>query len=136
MPSTYSGAYPQSRFASRLPRKSSFCRPCLIAATAREILRVTKVHGRPKRKNFCDTVRAARPERRLLGLRHLLRLAEHFAARSLIKTRSQFGFADGFQNANRADAGDIGSVLRNVEAHAHMALCTQMINFVRLQIVE
>src|SRR5205823_7223364 len=42
-PSTYSGAYPQSRFASRLPRNNSFCRPCLIAATAREILRVTKV---------------------------------------------------------------------------------------------
>src|SRR2546425_5406965 len=36
-------AYPQSRFASRFPRNNSCCKPCLIAATAREILRVTKV---------------------------------------------------------------------------------------------
>src|SRR5258708_4224482 len=46
IPSTYSGAYPQSRFASRLPRNNSFCMPCLMAATAREILRLTKVSPR------------------------------------------------------------------------------------------
>ena len=37
---------PQSRFASKLPRNNSFCSPCLIAATARVILRVTNVSPR------------------------------------------------------------------------------------------
>ncbi|CPU64749.1 Uncharacterised protein [Mycobacteroides abscessus] len=46
MPSTYSAAYPQSRTASRLPRYRCCCRPALIAATARVILRVTNVSPR------------------------------------------------------------------------------------------
>src|SRR4030095_16099780 len=44
--STYSGAWPQSRSASRLPRYSLSCMPALIRATAREILRVTNVFPR------------------------------------------------------------------------------------------
>src|SRR2546430_8582526 len=52
----------------------------------------TIVYRRPERKNLCHAIRAARPERRLLSLRYLLRLAKHFAARCLIKTRPQSGF--------------------------------------------
>ena len=59
-----------------------------------------------------------------------------FRYSGLIKARTQSGFSDCFQNANRADAGDVGSVLRNIEAHAHVALRAQMINFVRLQFVK
>src|SRR5207247_2946730 len=63
-------------------------------------------------------------------------LAKNFAARRLIKTRTQSDFADCFQNANGPDASDIGSVLRNIEAHAHVALRAQMIDLVRLQFVK
>ena len=38
------------------------------------------VDRRPIGKRLRDTIWAARPERRLLGLRYLLRLAKHFAA--------------------------------------------------------
>src|ERR1700731_2880 len=62
------------------------------------------IHGRPIRKNFCHAIGAAWPKRRLLTLRPLLRLAEHLAARGLIKTRAQSSFANRLQNANRADS--------------------------------
>src|SRR6476659_2162528 len=74
------------------------------------------VNGRPICKNLCHAVRTPRPKWRLLSLRRLLSLAEHFAARRLIKARAQSGFADCLQNPNRADAGDVGGVLRNIEA--------------------
>src|SRR6476660_9679295 len=94
------------------------------------------VNGRPIRKNLCHAVRTPRPEWRLLSLRRLLGFAEHFAARRLIKARTQSSFADCFQDANRANTGDVGSVFRNVEAHAYVALRAKMINFVRLQFVK
>src|SRR6266480_6911380 len=94
------------------------------------------IDRRPIRKHLCHTVRTSRPERRLLVLRRLLDLTEHFAARSLKKTGTQAGFADCFQNADRAHARDVGSVLRNIEAHANVALRAQMIDLVRLQFVK
>jgi hypothetical protein len=48
-------------------------------------------------------------------LRHLLGFTEHFAAGCLKKTGTQSRFADCFQDPDRADAGDVGSVFRNVE---------------------
>src|ERR1700732_3281795 len=61
------------------------------------------IYGRPKGKNLCHAVRAARPERSLLGLRDGLRLAEHFAARGLVKPRSDFRFPDCFENPDGTD---------------------------------
>src|SRR6266446_8277004 len=90
------------------------------------------VHRRPIRKYLRYPVRTARPERRLLILRNGLRCAEHFAARSLIKPRPQSRFANGFQNPNRADAGDIRRVFRNIKADPDVALRSEMINLVRL----
>ena len=69
-------------------------------------------------------------------MRCLLRLTKHFAARCLKKPGTQTGLADCFQNADRADASNVGGVLRNVETHAHMALCAEMVDFVRLQFVK
>src|SRR5882724_1049017 len=106
------------------------------AVARTEAVTFAVVNGGPVCKHFGYAVRAAWPERRLLSLRRLLGLAEHFAARRLIKAGTQSGFADCFQNANRADASDIGSVLRNIEAHAHVALRAQMIDLVRLQFVK
>src|ERR1043166_7102677 len=76
----------------------------------------------PVGKHFRDAVGTARPERCALVLRHFAGVAEHFAAGSLIKTRPDPRFADRFQDSDRADAGDVGSVFRDIEAHAHMAL--------------
>src|SRR6188472_2605431 len=81
-------------------------------------------------------IRTPRPEWRFLSLRRFLGLAEHFAARRLIKARTQSGFADCFKDANRTDAGDVRRVLRDIEAHAHVALRAQMIDLVRLQFVK
>ncbi len=94
------------------------------------------VHRRPVSKDLRHAIRAARPERRRLDLRNLLYFAEHFAARSLVKTRADSGFANRFQNANRAQAGDVGGVLGDVEADPHMALRGEVVNFVRLQLVN
>src|SRR6266550_6364299 len=94
------------------------------------------VHRRPVGKNFGNAIGTAWPKGCSLRLRDFLRLAEHLAARCLVKTRTDSGFANRFQNANGSDAGHIGSVFRNIEAYANMALCAEMINFVRLQIIK
>src|ERR1044071_5430998 len=62
------------------------------------------IDRRPIGKNLRHAIGTAGPERRLLILRHLLRVAEHFAARSLIKTRADSGFANRFKDADRPDA--------------------------------
>jgi hypothetical protein len=50
------------------------------------------------------------------------------------KTGTQPRFADRFQDPDRADAGDVGCVFRNIEAHAHVALCAEMINLLSVSI--
>src|SRR4029434_4416771 len=85
------------------------------------------IHRCPIGENLRHTIWTARPERRLLRLRHLQHLAEHFAARSLIKTGTDAGLANRFQDSNRAEASDIRGVFRNVEADPHMALRREMV---------
>ena len=106
------------------------------AVAGAETVAFAIIDGCPIRKDLGYTIRAAGPERRLLILWYLLGLTEHFAARCLKKAGTQPRFADRFQDPNGADAGNIRCVFRNVEAHAHVALCTEMINFVRLQFVK
>ena len=50
------------------------------AVTRAKAVALAIIYRRPKGKNLCHAIRAARPERRLLGLRDRLCLAEHFAA--------------------------------------------------------
>ena len=69
-------------------------------------------------------------------MRNFLRFAKHFAARSLIKTRANSRFPNGFENPDGADTGDVGGVLGNIEADANVALRGEMINFVRFQFVK
>src|SRR5437588_8139815 len=94
------------------------------------------VHRRPIGKNLRHSIGTARPKRRAFGLRNLLRFAEHLAAGGLVKTRSDSGFTNCLQNTNRPHASDIRRVLGNVETHADMALGAEMIDLVRLQIVQ
>src|SRR5438552_18184686 len=76
------------------------------------------VYGGPIGKNFRDAVRAARPERRALRLRNLLRFAKHFATRSLLETLARSLFSNRFQYANRTDAGYIGIVFLLIESYS------------------
>src|SRR5215831_10258833 len=106
------------------------------AVAGAETVTLAIIHGCPIRKNLGHAIRTAWPERRLLSLRHVLSPAEHFAAGCLKKTGTQSGFTDCFQDSDRAEAGNIGRVFRNVEAHAHVALRTEMINLIRLRRVK
>src|SRR6266576_4474325 len=106
------------------------------AVAGAEIIALAIIHGCPIRKNLGYTIGAARPERCLLILWHLVGFPEHFAAGCLKKTGTQPRFADRFQDPDRTDASNIGCVFRNIEAHAHVALCAEMINFVRFQFVK
>lgn len=50
----------------------------------------------------------------------------------MLETRLDAHLADGFQNTNCSSTGDVGCVLRSVEAHANMALSSEIVDFVRL----
>src|SRR5690349_8328926 len=80
------------------------------------------IYRGPVGENFRDAIRAARPEWRLFRLRHFLHPAIHLAARGLLKTRANSGFANRFQNANRSNAGNVGGVFWDIEADTDMAL--------------
>ena len=94
------------------------------------------VHRRPIGKNLRHAIGTARPKRRAFGLRNFLRFAKHLAARRLVETRSDSGFTNCLQNSNRPDASDIRRVFGDVETDPDVALGTEMINLVRLQIVQ
>ena len=94
------------------------------------------VHRRPIGKNLCHAIRTARPKRRTFGLRNFLRFAEHLAARGLVKTRSDSSFANCLQNTDRSNTSDISRVFGNIETDSDVALRAEMINLVRLQVVE
>src|SRR5205823_5469823 len=101
-----------------------------------EAIAFAVIYRCPVGENLGHTVGTARPEGGLFRLRDFLRLAIHLAARGLVKARSNSGFANGFQNADRSHTGDVGGVFRNIETDTDVALRTEMINFIRYQIVE
>lgn len=106
------------------------------AVAGKEAVTLAVIHGGPVAEHFGATIGTARPERRGLGLRHLLDLAIHLAARGLVKARLYPGFTDSLQNTDRAHPGDVRRVFGNVKTHAHMALGAKIVNFVGLQLVE
>src|ERR1051326_350247 len=96
----------------------------------------TVVYGCPVGKNFRDTVGTARPEWCPLCLRDFLYFAIHLAARGLVKTRANASLTDRFQNSDGSDTCHIRRVFGNIKADANVALCPEMINFIRLQIIK
>jgi hypothetical protein len=54
----------------------------------------------------------------------------------LVETGGDAGLAQGFEDTRGADAGDIAGVFGNVETHTHMALRAEMVNLVRLEVVD
>ena len=69
---------------------------------------------------------------------HLLDLAEHLGRGGLVipDLLHQAGLADGLENALGAQAVDVAGVFRDVEADPHVRLGPQIVDFVRLQLIE
>jgi tRNA A37 threonylcarbamoyladenosine synthetase subunit TsaC/SUA5/YrdC len=58
----------------------------------------------------------------LFGLGNLLRLAEHFSARSLVEASGTAGAAESFENPGRSEARNVARVLGEVEAQLDVTL--------------
>ena len=160
MPSTNSGAYPQSRIESMFPMYSRSCMPALIRATARVILRVTNVsprrgdswlkriplhrehvvrlavvHGRPVRVELRDAVRRAGMERRRLALRRR-RGAEELRRRRLVDARVELRRAHGLEQPERPEPRHVTGVLRRLEADLHVALRAEVVDLGGLHLAQ
>ena len=104
-----------------------------------EIVRLPLVDGVPMGCHFAHGIRAARVEGRLFVLRWR-RGPEHFRGSSLVKSRLSSGFTrivtKRFQQAQRACRHDVRSILRLIEAHAHVGLRTEIVDLVGLDLVD
>lgn len=98
-------------------------------------VRLTVVDGRPVRIHLGDAVRAPRVERRLLVLRRRCR-AEHLRRRRLIDPGVDTARADGLQQPDGSETGDVTGVQRGVERHADMRLRTQVVDLVRPDVAQ
>ena len=50
----------------------------------------------------------------------------------MIELGSEAGFSNGFQEADRAQAGNFSRIFRNVEADSNVTLGAEVVDFVRL----
>ncbi len=89
----------------------------------------------PVRVHLRDRVGAPRAKRRLLVLGRW-GVPEHFAARGLVEAAAHAALADGLQEPNGAERGDVAGIVGHVEAHAHMALCPQVIDLFWADLIE
>ena len=103
-----------------------------------EVIAFAVVHREPVGVHFRATVRRAGPERRFFRLGHFLDFAKHLGRRGLVEAAffHEAGFADGFEDAHRAEADDVARVFRNIEGNAHVRLSAEVVNFVGLELVE
>jgi hypothetical protein len=63
-------------------------------------------------------------------------LPEHLAAGRVVKACRNTSLANGVQQAGRSQRRDVAGIFRNIEAHTHVALRAQVINFVRSDAVK
>jgi hypothetical protein len=96
------------------------------------------VHGGPVREQLGHAIRAARVEGGVLRLRHLGGSAEQFARAGLVEARAmrQTQRAHGLQQPQRAQAIDVGGVLRLLEADGHVAHGAQVVDLVGLHLLH
>jgi len=62
--------------------------------------------------------------------------AEHFAGGRLVEPRLDLGLLDGLQEPQGSQTRDVAGVFRHVKAHPHVALRAEVIDFVRLDLME
>jgi hypothetical protein len=101
-------------------------------------VRLAVIDGDPVGVELGAGVRAARIERRGFLLRDFLHQAVQFRGRCLIEARLllQPENADRFQDAQRADAVGVRRVLGLFEAHRHMRLGREVVDLVRLHLLD
>ena len=75
-------------------------------------------------------VGAPRVERGSLGLRRLNRLAVELGGGGLVEAGIEVELAHGFEQANGADAGDLGGVLRDLEGDLDVGLGAEVVDLV------
>ena len=94
------------------------------------------IDGHPVRIQLGDAVGAARVERGGFRLRHRLHQAEHFRCGGLVEAHFRIDDADGFQQVDSADAGDLrrGDGLRKGDANE--ALGSQVIDLGGLGVLQ
>src|SRR2546422_3133551 len=75
-------------------------------------------------------------ERGCFSLWSLKDFSVKFGRGRLVKLRAHAGFADSFEQAYGAEAGDFAGVFGNVETHAHVRLSAEVVNFARLYLTQ
>ncbi len=108
------------------------------AITGIETIRLAVIHGDPVAIHFGHGIRAARVKRGGFGLRNFLHQAIQFARRGLVKPGLflQPQNADGFEHTQHAQGVRIGRVFRFFKAHRNMGLRSEVINFIRLGLLD
>ena len=94
------------------------------------------VHRHPMGIQLGRGVRAARIERRALGLLRLLDLAEHLRRRRLVEPRAGRHDPHRLQHIDRPHAGDVAGQDRLLPGRVHKALRRQVIDLHRLHPVD
>ncbi len=106
------------------------------AAAGVHVVRLAVVDRRPVREDLRDAVRRARVEGRLLGLRHLLHLAEHLRTARLVVADLVAGLvlvvADRLEKLEARRSPPCPPCRSAVEAHAHVALRAEVVHLGRL----
>src|SRR5439155_13426390 len=100
------------------------------AVTGVDTVGVAVIHGHPMGIEFGCSVWAARRKRGRFALR-TERISVHFAAGCLIELRLHAGFAESFKQTHRAESGYFACVFRYVETDPDMALCSEIVDFIR-----
>src|SRR2546426_10264823 len=75
-------------------------------------------------------------ERGCFSLWSLKDFSVKFGRGRLVKLWAHAGFANGFKQADRAEAGDFAGVFGNVKTHTHVRLSAEVVNFVRLYLPQ
>src|SRR5207237_6414685 len=90
------------------------------------------IHCHPMCIDFRAGIRAGRPEWSSLTLRVLRSRTKHFAAGSVVELSLKPYLAYRFQQTDCSDGGYVTSVFGKIKTNPHVALCSQVVDFVRL----
>ena len=101
-----------------------------------EMVGLTVVSGNPIAVELRNGVGAARVERRGLRLGGFFCVSEKLRGGGLVETGLRAGFPHGVQKPQDTEGVRIGGVFGNVEAHAHMRLRPEIVDFVRLDFLQ
>ncbi len=108
------------------------------AVTGIHAIRFTVIDGDPVGVQFGDGIGRSRIERCRFFLRDLLNQTVQFRGGSLIETGFLFQpqEANRFQQTQCADPINISSIFWRIKRHRHVAHCAQVIDFIRLNLLQ